>query len=415
MFSISKDIRSNRLFAFCWIAYFTSYLLRYDYTACLSEILVRESLTESQAGLVTTALFVTYALGQLFSGVLGDRIAPEKIILSGLLVSSITNFAFPFASGYIWMTVLWAVNGFAQAMLWPPMVRIMAERFQGDEYRKAVVNISVACAASTIGIYLLAPLCIWALSWKLLFFLVGLIGIVVTILWGWMVPGLTQGNIVQRVVSRDGSRQDKPVALGFLIMEAGLIPVFFAIVAQGAIRDGVSSWTPQLLSEYFSMEVSDSILMTVTLPILTVVALKISAWLNKRIFNNQVKCSLVLFLTALLAFLMIGQIGGLHPMVMVGLAGIAVSAIHGVNLMLISEIPAFFRKYGKVSTVSGVLNTCTYIGSAASTYGFGWLMEHYGSDSMVLAWIVSAVTGVLMALLALGRWTKFKKKIEDEA
>ncbi len=414
MFSISQDKRINRLYMFCWIAYFTSYLLRYDYTACLSEILVQESLTESQAGLVTTALFITYALGQLFSGVLGDRIKPDKIILSGLAVSSLTNLVFPFVQGYIWMTVLWAINGFAQAMLWPPMVRIMAECFRGEEYRKAAVNISVACAASTIGIYLLAPLCIQLVSWEALFFLVSAIGVCITILWGSMVPRLTMDDGAWKEEKSTATKEIHSVTLGKLILEVGLIPVFLAIVAQGVIRDGVSSLTPQLLSEYFSLEISDSILLTVTLPVLTVIALKVSAWLNKRFFKNQVKCSMFLFGIALVSFVALIPLGGLHPVIMVGLAGISVSAIHGVNLMLISELPAYFRGYGKVSTISGVLNTCTYIGSATSTYGFGWLMEHYDNNTMVVAWILSAAAGVVLALLSLRKWTSFMKKAKSE-
>ncbi|MBR4865182.1 MAG: MFS transporter [Clostridia bacterium] len=397
---------------FCWLAYFTSYLLRYDYTASLSEILVKEALTESQAGLVTTALFITYAIGQLCSGVLGDRIKPDKLILYGLAVSSLTNLVFPFAQNYVWMTILWAINGFAQAMLWPPMVRIMAECFHGEEYRKAAVNISVACAASTIGIYLLAPLCIRLISWKVLFFLVSAIGTGITILWGSTVPRLTVDGRVQKEKTQTETNEIKSVKIGHLILEAGLIPIFLAIVAQGVIRDGVSSWTPQLLSEYFSLEVSDSILLTVTLPVLTVVALKVSAWINKRFFKNQVKCSLFLFGIALVSFVILIPMGSLHPVIMVGLAGISVSAIHGVNLMLISELPAYFRGYGKVSTVSGVLNTCTYVGSATSTYGFGWLMEHYGSNTMVIAWILSAAAGVVLAVFALRKWTRFMTKSE---
>ena len=413
MFSISLDKRINRLYMFCWIAYFTSYLLRYDYTACLSEILVQESLTESQAGLVTTALFITYALGQLFSGVLGDRIEPGKMILSGLLASSLINLVFPFVGGYVWMTILWAVNGFAQAMLWPPMVRIMSENFTREIYLKAVVAIMVACSGATVGIYLLAPLCIWLISWKILFILVGIVGILITLLGAKIIPGVNE-KAKEADTSNIRIEERKPMPLSWQIMEAGLIPIFLAIIAQGMIRDGVSSWTPQLLSEYFSLEISDSILLTVTLPVLTVIALKVSAWLNKRFFKNQVKCSMFLFGIALVSFVALIPLGGLHPVIMVGLAGISVSAIHGVNLMLISELPAYFRGYGKVSTISGVLNTCTYIGSATSTYGFGWLMEHYGSNTMVVAWILSAAAGVVLALLSLRKWTSFMKKAKSE-
>ena len=43
-------------------------------------------------------------------------------------------------------------------------------------------------------------------------------------------------------------------------------------------------------------------------------------------------------------------------------------SMHGVNIMLVSILPTYFKKYGNRSTASGVVNACTYIGSAASAY-----------------------------------------------
>lgn len=45
------------------------------------------------------------------------------------------------------------------------------------------------------------------------------------------------------------------------------------------------------------------------------------------------------------------------------------ACMHGVNLILVCMLPVFFKEGGNVSTVSGTLNACTYVGSAFSTIG----------------------------------------------
>ena len=60
-------------------------------------------------------------------------------------------------------------------------------------------------------------------------------------------------------------------------------------------------------------------------------------------------------------------------------------------LIVTGFIPAFFRDTGNVSTISGILNACVYIGSALSTYGFASLSEHSGWNAVVLLWLGLAV------------------------
>ena len=44
-------------------------------------------------------------------------------------------------------------------------------------------------------------------------------------------------------------------------------------------------------------------------------------------------------------------------------SAILTGAMHGVSSMLTAMVPPFFKKYGNVSTVTGVLNACAYVGS----------------------------------------------------
>ena len=93
-----------------------------------------------------------------------------------------------------------------------------------------------------------------------------------------------------------------------------------------------------------------------------------------------------------------------------GLMGVIVGCMHGINLMLISVVPKRFVKYGIVSTISGVLNAWTYIGSAISTHGFAVLAESRGWQFTIGMWVVVSAVGGLICLAASLLWRKYYKE-----
>lgn len=159
------------LIALCTICYFVSYLTRINYGAVLLEIERAEGISKVAASMAVTGSFITYGAGQLISGWLGDRLKPEKMILAGLLTTAGMNLLVPIFTEPRMILVFWCINGFAQAMIWPPMVRIMSACLDGDTYKKAVVRVTWGSSAGTIAVYLLAPACIQWKGWKSLFFL----------------------------------------------------------------------------------------------------------------------------------------------------------------------------------------------------------------------------------------------------
>ena len=86
-------------------------------------------------------------------------------------------------------------------------------------------------------------------------------------------------------------------------------------------------------------------------------------------------------------------------------------AMHGVNLLLICMLPQCFEKYGNISTVSGVLNACTYIGSALSTYCIAALSEVIGWQGTIFLWFLVTMVGAAVCLLCFKPW---KKKFIDQ-
>jgi len=90
------------------------------------------------------------------------------------------------------------------------------------------------------------------------------------------------------------------------------------------------------------------------------------------------------------------------------LMALLVGCMHGVNFILVSMTPPYFRKYGHVSLVSGILNCSTYMGSAISTYGIALLSEKLGWHGTSILWAAMAGAGALICFLIAGKWKTFK-------
>jgi OPA family glycerol-3-phosphate transporter-like MFS transporter len=89
------------------------------------------------------------------------------------------------------------------------------------------------------------------------------------------------------------------------------------------------------------------------------------------------------------------------------LMAVIVAAMHGINLMLITVVPKRFAKSGKVATYSGILNACTYVGAAISSYGFAALAESFGWSFTILTWVIIAALGAVVCFLTVPLWRRF--------
>ena len=100
-------------------------------------------------------------------------------------------------------------------------------------------------------------------------------------------------------------------------------------------------------------------------------------------------------------------VAGRHLASTIIVMALMAGSMHGVNLMLISRVPQRYVRYGKVSTVSGIVNSFTYVGSAASTYGFPLIKDSFGWNTVLILWACIAIFGTLFCALSHVKWKKF--------
>lgn len=414
MNKLTDKKKINALIFLCAAAYFISYLSRLNYAAVMAEFIAESGLPKATAVKPITAISITYGLGQLVSGYLGDRIKPRHIITGGFILTTIMNFVMPFAAPNIGaMTVVWAINGFAQAMMWPPLVKIMTTALDRKTYDRATVLVSYGSSSGNIAVYLIAPAFIsLSAGWKSIFFFSGCCAFALIFIWNIAMNRFEKAGVPQPELNR-GKKQDKETSgTAAVIRSLGIaLPlIMLAIIAQGMIRDGVTSWMPTFIGETYNLGTSISILSGVILPIFSIVSFEITSYIHHHWFKNELLCAGLIAVVAAACSLLLSLLLGLNAIVAILLSALIVACMHGMNLILICMLPAAFGRFGNVSMVSGLLNFCTYIGSAISTYGMGKISDLFGWDAVILSWIIIAAAAAVCCLVCTGKWKKFKEE-----
>ena len=400
-----KSITGKGLAWLLTLIYFTSYVTRINFSAIIQAVIIDTGHEKATLSIILVLLSVTYGLGQIVNGRLGDIFNPTSLIFSGLLITTVANLLFPFASSSVpLMATLWAINGFAQAMMWPPIVKILVSKCDEAEYTYAMIRVSWGSSLGTILVYLTAPMIISIFGWEGVMIASAILGATVAVIWFIFKSGITNDYSIS---TTDNTSEPKKLKIpSFTIVP--LIFIALGIIFQGMLRDGITSWTPTYLSEVFNYDAGDSIFYTLALAVFSIVCYTVVGEIYKRYMKNEVLGASILFAIAIascgLLFAAFNVAGGIFTVAMLS---VITGLMHGVNLMLISYVPKRFKVYGNISTISGLLNSCSYMGSAIFTYAVAILSERLNWRYTVGIWGLVAAGGALTCFIAAMLWRKF--------
>lgn len=400
MEKITDKKQINRLTLLFTILYLISYLTRINYAAVVSEIVISEGIQKSVASLALTASAITYGLGQLISGYMGDRIEPKKLILGGLLTTMTTNLLITICSSPYQMAVVWAINGLAQAFMWPPLLKIMTSLFTEGVFKKNCVIVSWGSATGTILVYLLSPLCIYIAGWRSIFIFSAAAAAVMIFVWTKKCP---------RVMIESAEKNNEESAQkGFVIKPyLLLLPFMLAMLIQGLLRDGVMTWMPSYVSETFNLSNRIAILTSVVQPLVSIVETQIVSFIYRKYIKNESVLCTVLFAVSCAVSVALFVLGRCSAALSVIFAAVLSGCIHGINVIVTCMVPPYYKKYGHISFVAGVVNFSVYIGSSASASGLALFSENYGWQNTILLWCVLAGIGCVICASVYKSWKAF--------
>ena len=408
---ILNDIKKSRLTVIAlWLIYASAYYGRTCYSSAMTVIISDGIYSKSQIGLVGTAFFVCYGVGQILSGVIGDRVNPFSMVLTGIAGSGICCFLMAASKNITVMTALWGVNGIAQSMLWAPLLRIFSQTINENLREKAILNIALSLPVGTVCAYLSSTFIIKYSSWNNILICAGII-IFIALLFGVCCFVYSSKNISKVYEPVDKNSIGNRGNFKSLLVSSGLIAILVPSFLHGMMRDGITNWVPTMITEEYGVLPSFSVFLTVVLPVFNAFGAYIVTPLYKKLNCNEMKTAGICSLLALVPMSLLLFIGKLPVIIAVVLLAVTTMLMYSLNYLIVSRVPVKFAKSGYTSTVTGLLNSFAYIGCAVSSYGFGAVSQKQGWTAVIFIWIVSAA---LTSIFAFGINKKWKKYYESD-
>ena len=150
-----------------------------------------------------------------------------------------------------------------------------------------------------------------------------------------------------------------------------------------------------------------AIFATTLLPAINLLGVYAANFIFRKWKINEIQTSTILFAGSLIFLACLILTEGIHLVLSLIFFSLVTSCMMGINLMLVSFIPTNFLKRGRVSTVSGILNSTVYIGSSISTFGLGVVADLFGWSILIRFLCLFAAMGLVFCLCAIPEWKKF--------
>lgn len=170
------------------------------------------------------------------------------MISAGLFLAALMNLLMGFTGQFFLMAAIWGCNGYAQAMIWPLIIRIFAEKLEKERKMKYCVDIVSSQVVGTLASYLIAAGVMWLFGWKAVFAAAALCLAAMAAVWtaGFKkVETKVESETAEHTDSNTvpDTRTDKPESLwqetnepcsfSHLLFHCGLLTVLFPVVIHG--------------------------------------------------------------------------------------------------------------------------------------------------------------------------------------
>lgn len=371
----------------------------------ITEIMATDGYSKVSLGLAATLFFVAYGVGQIFSGLLADRVSPLRLVYIGLLLGGMANIVMGLEKSLWMIQLVWCLNGLSLSLLWAPIIKIISVYIPQRQRKTAAVNISTTIPAGTLAAYGLSALILHVSgNWRTVFFVSGAVAAAIGVIFAVLHRGLVKVlSAAESDVNETVLPVQKLMPVGkkdFLsvLWKGGIVFVVLGVMANGIIKDGVTSWIPTYLREQYNVGVVVSILALAIIPIFNLSGVYIADFVNRKV-KNDLFSSAIIYGAAAIVLLALA-IGISNFVAATVLLAVTTALMLGVNSLLLSIYPLSFAYCKRTATVSGFLNFTSYAASAVATYAFAAISENYGWGATVWSWLGVAVFGGAMTVVA---------------
>ena len=373
-------MRKKAVFIVCYLAYTFIYIGRLNLTMASPALKSQNIFTSAQIGLLGSVFFVVYALGRLVNGVLSEHFHARNMIAAGLLLGAAANIIFGFLPPFAAVLLVWAVNAYAQSMLWSAVLKTMGAVYGEEKAQKMSAYMITSVAAGNIAGILLGTLIISKIGVNAAF----------------IIPGgmlAAAALVVALVVGKSDKTQKIDANIKKALKQREIFGMAVPALFHGVMKDNISLWMAVYVADKFGLEIEKFAFYLLLIPAAGLIGRFLYPSVFSLLGNNGNNVSAFGFavcavFSALLIFLAETPFWAVFYLSMIY---IAVSLI---NTSILSVFPMRFYSEGISGTVSGIMDFNTYLGAGIGSAVYGLVIEDWGYNAMFISWLIISLISI---------------------
>ncbi len=402
----------KKLLIACYMFYLLSFAIKLVYTCQLQAIIDDFKTTRAQASLGLTIYYFVYAVAQIVLGMFIIKINVRNFLLVTSLMSAISFSMIGLTDNLTVVWVIFGLNGILQSGSVGGIMYIFAKYLPNETLSYAN---KVLATGSTIGnslTYLISAIFVEFLSWKYTFVFFGVF------LFASVVYMFIQMKTMDKIIKNNDeysfefdSSKDKK--LSFVIpqdikFDVTLLMTFIIVVSffVNCLAYGIGNWIPSLLKDIHGFPTSLSILLTMFMPIISMLA-------GIAMYNSFDKSGKIITKTGILSLITLG----LLLLMVFGYTWNFAFAL--IMCALLKYIPSCISAgYGSYTTMklkyyinsgtsSLIVNSGAAIAAGLMPFITGYIMDTYGWQTYYM--VMAGMCFVLVALIFVGRYIVQKR------
>ena len=384
-FMVRSAVKRNdlRVLILCWATYSVAYLCRLNFASALTKISSGLDISHELLGIIPSAYFVVYAIGQLLNGFIGDRVNPYRYIFIALCITASANFFISLSTSYFQILIFWSINGFCQSMFWGSLLRLLSWNFDPSKYKTVATSMSLSSIFASILSWSVLGTVLLDSSWQAYFFIPSLAAMLFLTFWLVLLKRNPNDSLPlaakKSLTLKDSFRLLIADKLHFLCV------LCFCL---GFIKEGLAVWAPTIFMQSLGLQTEKSLLYLMVIPIANLVGLIIVRKLLSFSHENTKKTMFLMLAGMGLSAVALVVAGAGFPALNVIFISLLTALANGSIWIVISYLPLAFSARGMVSTIVGVFNFSIYLGASVASVLLGLLLVLFGWIAIPAIWVI---------------------------
>ena len=393
------------LVAFC-VFYFFVYTGRFNFWP--TSPLIKEDLllTHIEIGVINAMLLWGFMLGDLVHGRLAEAYGLRLWVMLGAILTTVFNWVASFGTSTVGIAIPWAIVGFVNAACWAPAISIISQWWPRRERGIAMGIVGTTTGGAMLLMWWLSSFVAAEWGWRAAFRYPPLIILALGIAFYFTARDRPADvNLPEYIEDDEVSSKPESVSdaelkgLGPYRVLLGNSRFQLACHVKGlenVARYGLTTWVPIYYFEAGGLDITQTILITLLLPLGYLLAPPISGFISDRLLGSRrrplVIASCVLSAAALVAIALAPPSNMYLGAVLMLWGGI------GMGVSTISAIAVDLSGRRMSGTAAGVLDAHGYLYAGAQALLFSVVLDVAGSP-WPLVFLAMAATRIISAVM----------------